>query len=103
MLTNSRGYLSSYLLYIHTYTYLNIHLHTSFLYRVIVAITSAIGDFNLQENADSNYSSAVHAKCLLCDKPVLGNIHTYIHTYTLSVNRLYMHKYMHTYIHFAQN
>ena len=59
----------------------DVHSIYSSLHRVIVAITSAIGDFSLQENTDGNYSSAVHAKCLLCDKPVLGNIHTYIQTY----------------------
>lgn len=38
---------------------------------IIAAISGAIGDLNLNGN-EGNFSSAIHAKCLLCDKPVNG-------------------------------
>ena len=39
---------------------------------IVLAISGAIGDLNLNTNNEGNWSSAVHAKCLLCDKPVMG-------------------------------
>mmetsp|Transcript_10794 Transcript_10794/g.14860 ORF Transcript_10794/g.14860 Transcript_10794/m.14860 type:complete len:1028 (+) Transcript_10794:137-3220(+) len=42
------------------------------LQAIVFAISGAIGDLNLNTTNEGNWSSAVHAKCLLCDKPVLG-------------------------------
>lgn len=41
-----------------------------FICRLIKTITDLLGDFNLTTADLANSAAAVHAKCLICDKPV---------------------------------
>lgn len=39
--------------------------------RVIKTIANAVGDLNITENLSTAAAAAIHAKCLICDKPVI--------------------------------
>lgn len=56
------------------------------LHRVVKAITSAVGDLNINS---SDASAAIHAKCLICDKPVTstGRARTALSSNGLPKNR----------------
>lgn len=41
--------------------------------RVIKTIANAVGDLNITENLSTAAAAAIHAKCLICDKPVIVN------------------------------
>lgn len=58
----------------------------SLLHRIVKTITSAVGDLNIN-SADS--SAAIHAKCLICDKPVTstGRARTALSSNGLPKNR----------------
>lgn len=42
------------------------HIHPSHSYRLVAALTSALGDIAGKHDS----ASAIHARCLICDKPV---------------------------------
>lgn len=59
---------------------------SKFYHRIVKTITSAVGDLNIN-SADS--SAAIHAKCLICDKPVTstGRARTALSSNGLPKNR----------------